>query len=96
MSKNYFMNPLAFLIRSPLNYAFRTSVTPTLPMKLDEYIKQLTPLQRRNFARRVPTTEANLYQLAGGHSGPSMQMARAIKRASKHQVTLEDWEGPRA
>ncbi|MFI5223017.1 MAG: hypothetical protein ACHQX3_02040 [Nitrospirales bacterium] len=65
-------------------------------MTLAEYMKTLTPIKRRAFARRVPTTEANLYQLAGGHSNPSMTMARAIKRASRDQVTLEDWEEARA
>lgn len=61
-------------------------------MKLAEYLKTLDEKQRRSFARKIPTTEGNLYQLAGGHTNPSMQMARAIEKASGGRVTLYDWE----
>ena len=74
------------------NPLYNRSTVRRRPLKLADYLRTLTPLERKNFALRVPTTEGHLYQLAGGHCGPSLNMARAIQRASKGEVTLNDWE----
>lgn len=51
-------------------------------IKLNIVLNRLSPDQRIAFAEKAGTTVGYLYQIEGGHSLPSPQLAVKIERAS--------------
>lgn len=59
-------------------------------MTIAEYLKTLTPEQKRQYAKACGTTREYLAQLSGNFSQPSPQLARKLAEESGGQVTLTD------
>jgi transcriptional regulator with XRE-family HTH domain len=59
-------------------------------MNLRDYIKSLGPDGRKEYARRSGTTEAYLFQIAGGHSKPSGQLTRRLAQESGFLVSPQE------
>lgn len=59
-------------------------------MNLRDYIKSLGPERREDYALRSGTTVAYLFQLAGGHSKPSGQLARRLATESGFLVSTQE------
>jgi DNA-binding transcriptional regulator YdaS (Cro superfamily) len=59
-------------------------------MKLAQYMRTLSPDQKRAYAKRAGTTVAYLKQLAGKHSVAGPQMARRLSAASDGKVELHE------
>ncbi len=59
-------------------------------MNLRDYIKSLGPELREDYAHRSGTTVAYLFQLSGGHSKPSGQLARRLAEESGFAVLPQE------
>lgn len=59
-------------------------------MQLADYLKDLAPIERRRFAKRVGTSVNYLWQIAGGIRSPKAQLAVEISRESGGLVHFRD------
>lgn len=58
-------------------------------MKLSDYLRDLDPLARQRFAKKVSRAGSvgYLYLVAGGHRRASPELAKKIEEASEGKVT---------
>lgn len=56
-------------------------------MKLDAYLRSISPSARKRFAIKAGTTVGYLYQIAGGHRVVGAKLALDIEQACGGQVS---------
>lgn len=59
-------------------------------MKLNEYLKKLSPIALQEFAKRCETTPAHLKQVAGNHRRAGEYLCINIDRETSGQIRCED------
>ena len=59
-------------------------------MNIKEFVKTFQKPERERLAEQAKTTEAYLYQLAGGHRLPSVELAKRLEKASNGLLTRQE------
>jgi hypothetical protein len=65
-------------------------------MDLKTYLRDAPKGERARLAHAIGTEVDHIYQLSGGHSLPSLAMARKIETETGGKVTVHDWPEKRA
>lgn len=60
-------------------------------MDLKTYLSTAPKGERKRLADAIGSSVSHIYQLSGGHSAPSLAMARNIEAATAGKVTVHDW-----
>lgn len=59
-------------------------------MKLCDFLRKLTEIQRMDYAQCAQTTVAYLYQIAGGHSRAGAALTKRLAAASNGFVSVQE------
>lgn len=60
-------------------------------MDLKTYLSDAPKGERARLADAIGSSVSHIYQLSGGHSAPSLALAKKIEAATGGKVTVHDW-----
>lgn len=56
--------------------------------QMQEWLKKATAPERDRVAAEAGTSVGYLYQIAGGHRNPSLELSKKLQAASKGELTI--------